>query len=147
MMAVFVISAFVHEYVLSFAFGFFYPVLMFLFGGVGCKYTILFLFWCSDPLSSASSCVDFISDLILQWSTFSRAFFFLSQKALLNHNPWKCDFEISNILDILISPVVDPICVRDYAEYAVKRCIKHQPPPLIISDRVIRLAVYSLGWP
>ncbi|XP_038044785.1 sterol O-acyltransferase 1-like [Patiria miniata] len=35
MIAVFVISALVHEYVLSLAFGFFFPVLMFLFGGVG----------------------------------------------------------------------------------------------------------------
>ncbi|XP_071803096.1 sterol O-acyltransferase 1-like [Asterias amurensis] len=48
MMAVFVISAFVHEYVLSFAFGFFYPVLMFLFGGVG----FLFIFITSKGSSN-----------------------------------------------------------------------------------------------
>ncbi|XP_043252424.1 sterol O-acyltransferase 1 [Colletes gigas] len=38
--AVFVISAFVHEYILSFTFRFFYPVLLLIFGGMGL--TILF---------------------------------------------------------------------------------------------------------
>ena len=47
--------------------------------------------------------------------------------ALPNHNPWKCDFKISKcILDILISPVVDPFCVKDYVERAVKRRICHR---------------------
>ena len=32
------ISGIVHEYILSFVFGFFYPVVFFLFAGLGCKY-------------------------------------------------------------------------------------------------------------
>lgn len=36
--SVFILSAIVHEYVLLFAFRFFYPILLILFGAFGCKY-------------------------------------------------------------------------------------------------------------
>ncbi len=51
-------------------------------------------------------------------------FFFPSQDALLDCSPWKCVFKISKLLDILIGPVVDPFCFRDYAERTVKGHIK-----------------------
>ena len=37
MLVVFCISSVVHEYILAFAFRFFYPVLLFMFGGIGGK--------------------------------------------------------------------------------------------------------------
>lgn len=36
--SVFILSAIVHEYVLLFAFRFFYPILLIMFGAFGCKY-------------------------------------------------------------------------------------------------------------
>jgi sterol O-acyltransferase len=36
--AVFFVSALFHEYILSFAFRFIYPVLLVMFGGFGCEY-------------------------------------------------------------------------------------------------------------
>ncbi|XP_033120202.1 sterol O-acyltransferase 1-like isoform X2 [Anneissia japonica] len=41
MMAVFVISAFIHEFILAVSLNFFYPVLFFMFGGVGVSFTFL----------------------------------------------------------------------------------------------------------
>ncbi|XP_071956472.1 sterol O-acyltransferase 1-like isoform X2 [Antedon mediterranea] len=41
MMAVFVISATMHEYILTVSLNFFYPVLFFMFGGVGVSFTFL----------------------------------------------------------------------------------------------------------
>lgn len=35
MLSVFTVSSFVHEYILAFGFGFFYPVMLFLFQGIG----------------------------------------------------------------------------------------------------------------
>lgn len=37
---VFILSAIAHEYILILAFGFFFPVLFFMFAGVGCKYRL-----------------------------------------------------------------------------------------------------------
>ena len=44
---VFLISAVVHEYILGLTFRFFYPVLFFMFGGVGCKFFFIFYFFLS----------------------------------------------------------------------------------------------------
>ena len=38
MSAVFLLSAVFHEYILSVAFGFFYPVLFVMFAGAGCEF-------------------------------------------------------------------------------------------------------------
>ncbi|XP_022081815.1 sterol O-acyltransferase 1-like [Acanthaster planci] len=57
MMAVFVISALVHEYVLSLAFGFFFPVLMVLFGGVG----FMFIFIPSNGSSNVQNILVWLS--------------------------------------------------------------------------------------
>lgn len=38
---IFVLSALFHEYVLTLAFGFFYPVLFIMFGAIGCKLNVL----------------------------------------------------------------------------------------------------------
>ena len=37
MVFVFGVSAFVHEFIITFTFRFFYPILLLMFGGVGCK--------------------------------------------------------------------------------------------------------------
>ena len=46
--SVFILSAIVHEYVLLFAFRFFYPILLIMFGAFGCKYigVVFILFEC-----------------------------------------------------------------------------------------------------
>ena len=38
---VFILSAIAHEYILILSFGFFFPLLFFMFGGIGCKYTLM----------------------------------------------------------------------------------------------------------
>lgn len=40
-LGVFLLSAIFHEYVITLAFGFFYPVLCIMFGLIGCKWTLL----------------------------------------------------------------------------------------------------------
>jgi len=41
MLLVFAVSAIVHEYIISFALGFFYPVMLVMFGGVGVFFIFL----------------------------------------------------------------------------------------------------------
>ena len=47
---VFVLSAIAHEYILILAFGFFFPLLFFMFGGVGCECYLYLLFVFKIPM-------------------------------------------------------------------------------------------------
>ena len=92
--AVFFVSAIFHEFILSFAFGFFFPVMLLVFGGVG--FPLVFIRRSTNPLGNI-----FMWISLCLGSGFLISFYSMEYFARIN-----CPIKNDTILDLLLPRIL-----------------------------------------